>query len=143
MSKQISRRAAREQGFALLFTLSFHPNATAQELVAGAIDENNGVTALAIDVFAEQLVTRTIEHLDEIDAGIALRLKDWKMERISRVSLALLRLAVSELLYFDEIPTGVTINEAVELAKRYGDEDTPSFVNGILGTIARQMIEHS
>ena len=82
-----------------------------------------------------------LEKLDEIDALLNERSNGWKTKRMSRVDLTALRLAVYELKYDKDVPTGVAINEAVELAKRFGGETSGSFVNGILGKIANSESE--
>ncbi len=139
------RQVAREQAFALLFELSFHPGADIPALLANAGEpdssaegENaNAVRTLPVQAYAVRAAEATLAHMEELDALISQHLRGWKLSRISRVSLALLRLAACELLYFDDIPAGASINEAVELAKLYGDEDAPRFINGVLGSIAR------
>ena len=82
-----------------------------------------------------------LEKLDEIDALLNATSNGWKTKRMSRVDLTALRLAVYELKYDKDVPTGVAINEAVELAKRFGGETSGSFVNGILGKIANSESE--
>ena len=82
-----------------------------------------------------------LEKLDEIDALLNETSNGWKTKRMSRVDLTALRLAVYELKYDKDVPTGVAINEAVELAKRFGGETSGSFVNGILGKIANSESE--
>lgn len=82
-----------------------------------------------------------LEELDEIDALLNETSNGWKTKRMSRVDLTALRLAVYELKYDKDVPTGVAINEAVELAKRFGGETSGSFVNGILGKIANSESE--
>lgn len=136
MADQASRRAAREQAFALLFELSFHPDATVETLLACAVDPDRE-EPLRPDPFAVRLAETAAAHLEQLDGEIAKRLKNWKLRRISRVSHALLRLALCEMLFFEKIPVGASINEAVELAKRYGDEEAPRFINGVLGAVAR------
>ena len=80
------------------------------------------------------------EHEEEIDAKISENLKKgWKISRISKVSLALLRLAVYEILYRDDVPTSVSINEAVELSKKYTVKEDTSFINGVLGSVAKAL----
>lgn len=76
-------------------------------------------------------------HLSDIDKVLADYSENWKIDRIAKVDLAVLRLSVAEILYLDEIPVSVSINEAVELAKKFGGEDSGKFVNGILGKVAR------
>jgi N utilization substance protein B len=80
---------------------------------------------------------RIVEHIDEIDARIDKAAKGWSISRIGKVELSILRLAVYEMLYDDDIPVGVAIDEAVELSKRFGQESSGSFVNGILATLAK------
>ncbi len=80
---------------------------------------------------------RITEKIPEIDRVLTDTAKGWRTERMSRVDLSILRLAVYELLYDEDIPDGVAINEAVELAKEYGGEESYSFINGILGVVAR------
>jgi N utilization substance protein B len=129
-----NRRASRIAAFALLFELSFQPEESIAVLIERACEDDDPPPA---DAFALRLAETASMHLEELDDTIAKRLKGWKLGRISRVSHALLRLAVCEMLYFDEIPVGASINEAVELAKIYGDADAPKFINGVLGAIAR------
>jgi N utilization substance protein B len=86
--------------------------------------------------FASELVNGVIANLDEIDRRIAEKSKHWSMSRMARVDLNIMRLAVYELLYRPDIPKNVTMNEAIEVAKKYGAEDSASFVNGILDEIA-------
>ncbi|HJV36833.1 transcription antitermination factor NusB [Geomonas sp.] len=86
--------------------------------------------------FASELVNGVMAHLPEIDARIAEKSKHWSMARMARVDLNILRLAVFELLYRPDIPKNVTMNEAIEVAKKFGAEDSASFVNGILDEIA-------
>lgn len=128
---QQQRRQAREQAFALLFALTFHANL--QEVLAARDEDEEPLHESAL-----QLATLAEENLQTIDEEIAKWLKPgWRLGRIPRATHALLRLAVCEMLHVDDIPIGVSINEAVELAKLYGDDDAPKFVNGLLGAIAR------
>ena len=86
--------------------------------------------------FASELVNGVVAHLTDIDRRIADQSKHWSMARMARVDLNILRMAVFELLYRPDIPKNVTMNEAIEVAKRFGAEDSASFVNGILDEIA-------
>ena len=141
MPDQAKRRAAREQAFALLFELSFHPEATIEALLECAVapsEADDEEHPIKTEPFAIRLANKAAENLEQLDEAISARLKGWKLSRISRVSHALLRLALCEMFFFDEIPVGASINEAVELAKRYGDDDAPRFINGVLGAVARQ-----
>jgi transcription antitermination protein NusB len=84
-----------------------------------------------------QLVNKLDEHLDAVDEAIADHLKNWSPERLARLDRIILRLGVAELLYLDDIPPKVTINEYVELSRLFGTEESPGFVNGVLDAIRR------
>ena len=101
-----------------------------------ALDVNSKAYA-----FASELVNGVVAHLTEIDGRIAEKSKHWSMARMARVDLNILRLAVFELLYRPDIPKNVTMNEAIEVAKKFGAEDSPSFVNGILDEIASSVTD--
>jgi N utilization substance protein B len=91
--------------------------------------------SLEIRDFTTTLVTGVIEHRDEIDAFIQECSTNWSLERIGLVERNILRLAIYELCFLPEIPPNVTINEAVEVAKKYGTEEAPAFINGILDRV--------
>ncbi len=129
----MSRRKSREQAFALLFERSFNEQPIQQ--LAEAATEARDIT---VEPFALSLAVGTEARLNEIDQRIDAYSHKWSRDRISRVSLAVLRLAIYEMLYEDSTPVSVAINEAVELAKRYGGEEDASFINGILGSISRE-----
>jgi transcription antitermination protein NusB len=88
--------------------------------------------------FTSRILKSVEEHFEEINSSLQKVIKNWKIERLSYIDRNLLRLAVTELYYFEEIPPKVSINEYIEIAKEYGDLDSPSFVNGILDRIARE-----
>ena len=94
-----------------------------------------------IDAFGRQLLTAVQDHAQELDAIITDHLKGWTLSRVPRVSLVALRLALAEMLYGNERKTGVAINEAVELVKKYGSDNDYQFVNGLLGAVAREREE--
>ena len=98
--------------------------------LADALDE-------ADETYVASVVSGVKAHADDLDEQIAAHAVGWSLDRIGRVDLSILRVALYEMLYRDDVPTGAAINEAVELAKRYGGEKSSSFVNGILGTLAR------
>ncbi len=129
----MSRRKSREQAFALVFESSFH-DGTVEQLIADATEARD----LQVDAFAIALAEGTCGHLTELDALIEEHAHKWSKSRLSRVALAVLRLALYEMLYDDSTPDEVAISEAVELAKRYGGEEDSAFVNGVLGGVARR-----
>ena len=100
------------------------------ELYAGFPDEKQMA-------YITRLVTLQDEHREEIDAQIRRYAKGWKLERISKTALAVLRCALCEIMFMEEIPDAAAINEAVELAKGYDEPDTVAFVNGVLGGYMR------
>lgn len=110
-----------------------------------AVQEKSGVSEplSAEDVaFAEALAEGVETHAAELDGLIGAHAIDWSLDRIARVDLCILRVALFELLYREDVPAGAAINEAVELAKRYGGERSYAFINGILGVVARESAAH-
>lgn len=130
---KMTRRQAREQAFILVFEKSFQQDCTVKDIVENAVQ----ACFFEPDDFAVGLAESVYENIEEIDAKIAPCLKGWSQSRISKVASAILRLCVCEMHYFDDIPVGVSINEAVELSKTYAGEEDASFINGVLGTISR------
>lgn len=133
--KQHARRRAREDALSLLYSSDVMER-DAVELV----DEGLFPDDIELNDYAEMLVRGVVEHRDDIDERLAATSENWSVERMPVVDRALLRLAVFEMIYVDDVPVSVAINEAVEIAKVYGGEDESSrFVNGVLGRIARTM----
>ena len=130
----MTRREEREQVFILLFEKSFNSDTDMEQLYDFSI-ENEVITG---SDFVKTLLNKTWENIVEIDGNIEKFSVGWKINRISKVALAVLRLAVCEILYFDDIPVGVSINEAVELCKKYAAKEDSSFVNGILGSLSKE-----
>ena len=89
------------------------------------------------DKYTLEIITKANENMHEINAEIESNLKGWSMSRISKVSLALLRMAICEMKYIDNVPVGVSINEAVEICKVYGSDEDKSFINGVLGSVSK------
>lgn len=132
-NKKHLRRVAREAAVSLLYSGDI-----ANYDVVAAIEEGSYPPDLELSDYAEQLVKGVIENRDEIDERLASTSENWAIDRMPVVDRAILRLATYEMIYVDEVPVSVSINEAVELAKAYGGEDESSrFVNGVLGRIAR------
>ena len=129
----ISRYKMREQAFILCFEMLFS-DTDIDELADNAGDAREEF----LSDYAIGCAKGVKEHEKEINAKISENLKKgWKISRISKVSLALLRLAVYEILYRDDVPTSVSINEAVELSKKYTVKEDTSFINGVLGSVAK------
>ena len=132
----MSRREIREQIFKLLFRIEFNQKEemAEQEAVFFADEENE--TSEKESVIISEKVNKIVEKLDDIDRLLNEKAKGWETERMGKVDLTILRLAVYEILYDEDIPTGVAINEAVELAKKFGQDSSPAFVNGVLAKFA-------
>ena len=129
----MSRREMRERIFQLLFRIEFHSKEELSEQLLYDADEGEDDADAAYIREKTQAVAEKAAELDGLINEIA---KGWKTTRMGKVDLTLLRLAVYEIKFDDDIPTGVAINEAEELAKKYGTDDSSSFVNGILAKIA-------
>ncbi len=132
----MTRHARRVELFRLLYRVEFYPKealAEQEELFLAYSDDKYS------EEDAEELRTRfekILPHIPEFDEKIDSVSKNWRTERMGKVELAILRLALYEMLFDDEVPVGVAINEAVELTKEFGDEQSPGFVNAVLGRFA-------
>jgi N utilization substance protein B len=131
----MSRKIARELAFQILFQVDIGKH-NWQEVLTRTLNEETDLPEKSRE-FLAVLVKGTMEHRAEVDGDIAKFARDWTVERLANTDRNILRMALFELKYLIDIPTGATVNEAVELAKRYGDVDSGKFVNGILGEIAR------
>ncbi len=134
-----TRRQAREQAFILIFEKAFQQDCTVDDIVAYAVES----CFFEPDEYSVALAKKVEECEAEIDEKIAPCLKKWTVSRIPRVARSILKLAVCEMLYFEDVPVSVSINEAVELCKTYASKEDASFVNGVLGTISRSGEEKS
>ncbi len=132
----MTRKEERELAFTLIFEKIFNNEATIEEIV------NNAVEARLIEenTFAFSLAQLTYEHCEEIDKIIEENSVGWRVARLPKVTLAIMRLALCEILYVPSVPTGVSINEAVELAKKFATQEDASFINGILGKYVRENV---
>ncbi len=130
----MTRREIREQIFQILFRIEFHQGEDLSEQLKYQIKE--GETADADAVYIQNKIDAVIANITQIDEMINAAATGWKTSRMGKVDLTLLRLAVYEIKFEEDIPTKVAINEAVELAKRYGTDSSPAFVNGVLAKIA-------
>lgn len=132
----MTRREVREQMFVLLFQREFYGEEQFEEQKETYL-KNHSLEEKDEKYILERL-ERIGELQGEIDTMISEHSRGWKLERIGKEELAILRLAVFEAVYDDEIPVGVAVNEAVELGKKYGAEGGASFINGMLGNIVNE-----
>ena len=133
----MKRRGQREQIFKLLFRADFYEPGEMQEQ-AEMFFKSGDLTVTQDDrAYITARLEDILEKLPEIDRMLEDSIEGWKLSRVGKVEKTLLRLAVYELDYDEEIPTGVAISEAVELSRKYGQENAASFVNGILARYVR------
>ncbi|MCQ2431523.1 MAG: transcription antitermination factor NusB [Clostridia bacterium] len=137
----MTRRQAREIIFSLVYEVEFHKDTPYTEIYNETIGDyaEDGVEGR---VFEENSYVRQVffgmeEKLPEIDALIAGHAVGWKVDRLSKVSHAIMRVCVYEMLYSDDVPANVAINEALELAKIYDHDNAPAFINGVVNAIAK------
>lgn len=128
----MTRREEREQAFVLIFEKMFTED-TLQEI----IDKASEARDIEVGEYALKAATKVIENSEEIDSQFENYLKRWNKNRISKVSLAILRLAIYELVNEKEIPDAAVINEAVDLTKKFSTKEDSAFVNGVLGSFVR------
>lgn len=131
----MNRHEAREAALELVFEKSFKLDEDASKLYEIAMSERE----IEDDEYARRVLSGVYENLEKIDALISEAAKGWKLDRMSKVSLSVMRLCVYELLFEEDIPSSVSLNEAVELAKKFDDDDAPAFVNGVLNNIAKKL----
>lgn len=126
----MKRSEAREQAFALIFERTINRESTQNLIDAAGLSRD-----LLVDDFAEQLAQGVEDHETVIDETIEKFIRGWKINRLSKVTLSVLRLSIYEILFEKDIPNSVSINEAVELAKKYGGAEDAPFINGVLGSL--------
>lgn len=129
----MGRRQAREMALKILYCRE-EKGGTLEGIMEEIADRKKST---AVDrAFSQKLAEKTIAHLPEIDQTIIKVLKNWGYDRVSLIDKILLRIGTCEIIYFHDIPFQVTINEAIEIGKKYGGEDSGKFINGILDAIA-------
>lgn len=136
----MKRRELRQHIFEMLFRVEFNSKDEMQEqldLFFQNLKEEQEVSGQD-ETYILEKYNRIMEVLPALDEAINKAAEGWKTTRMGKVELTILRLALYEMQYDEDVPVGVAINEAVELAKQYGQEDSASFVNGILGKAAKE-----
>ena len=128
------RRESRELALQMLYALDSNPSVSLREMLQMFREEHPEVSD-RIRAFAEALVQGVRTEREVIDKAIKERSKNWSLTRMPRVDLNIMRLAAYELMFRPDIPKKVSINEAIEIARRFGDKESPAFVNGILDEI--------
>lgn len=131
----MTRREAREAVFELLFETDFRQEESAEEIYASSVENRE----ISDDGYMKTAYFTICENMQQIDDLIGEHSNGWKTHRLNRVSRAVLRLAVYEMLYLKDIPYNVSINEAIELTKKYDDEKARAFVNGVLNSVKNSL----
>ena len=146
----MTRANARELAVHLIYGRDFTGEEPEQVVACRLAKEYYAKLSEENEVYAERPSRNQIAYLDKVVSGVANRADDlnaeiqkysigWDVSRISRLTRAIMQLAIFEILYVEDVPTGVAVSEAVRLAKKYDGDDTGSFVNGILGSFARSL----
>lgn len=135
----MSRKVARELSFKVIFSFYFqNENEQIESLINNLENETKDINSEDKE-YIKEIVNGVTENKEKLDETIKKYLKEWTMERISKTDLAILRVAVYEILYREDIPYKVSVNEAVELAKAFSDNSSPSFVNGVLAGVINDL----
>ena len=131
------RRRSRELAIKVLFHLEFSRDdpQNAFDLICDYFGASEDIKP-----FSKELILGVCAHLDDIDGLIAQASRNWRLERIAKVDRSVLRLAVYELVYRDDIPPKVSINEAVDVGKKFGSEESGAFINGVLDKIYNSLM---
>ena len=138
MIGRMNRSQLRENVFKLLYLSGFNSEDEMESQISLYFEGQDTVPGAKDQAYIEGKYLKVKEHVEEIDRMLNQTSDGWKTSRMGKVDLAILRLAVYEMLFDEDVPVGVAINEAVELAKRFGTDDSSSFVNGILGKLAKK-----
>ena len=138
MTGRMNRSQLRENIFKLLYLSGFNSEDEMGSQMALYFEGQDVVPSGKDQAYIEKKYSKVKEHLEEIDRLLNETSEGWKISRMGKVDLAILRLAVYEMLFDEDVPVGVAINEAVELGKKFGTDDSSSFINGILGKLAKK-----
>ncbi|MHC5252456.1 transcription antitermination factor NusB [Listeria kieliensis] len=125
----MKRREARERALQALFQMELN-EMTAEQAIENIMDGEE-------EAYVEKLVFGVTEHKQELDEKITAHLDNWKLDRLNKVDLSILRVGTFEMLFLDDVPDRVSLNESIEIAKVYSDEKASKFINGVLANIAK------
>lgn len=130
----MNRESTREKTMQLIFQMDATGQFDYEKL--SLMEENTGIINKAQAV---SVLTAVRDHIEDIDIMIKRNLENWSFDRVSKADLAVLRTAVAEMMYVDRLPSAVSIDEAVRLARKYGDDKSYAFVNSVLSKIDREL----
>ena len=132
MKEYDTRSVARENAFIICFAKVFN-----DEPIDYLISQSEESIDIKFDSFARKITISCQNNIKEIDMKITENLQNWGFDRMSKITITILRLAIAEILFFDGIPNSVTANEYVELAKKYAPDEDIAFINGVLGSVIK------
>lgn len=145
MSKELTRHEIREKALQSLFPLDFNSDLTKQDAITHALELDHAEMVSEdgeefVPVYLDVLVGGVCEKKDELDQMIHAHLgKNWTIQRIAKMDLIILRIAIFEMKYVNDVPNAVALNEALELAKKYSDDRSRKFVNGVLSNVMKEI----
>lgn len=134
----MKRQKSREKAMELLFSMEISKNSYEETIENFIEDYEMDLNTIDIE-YIKNIIKSVTDNLEIIDEKIVRSLVNWKLDRISKVNLTILRLAVAEMMFAEDVPGSVAINEAVELTKKYSDEKSSSFVNGVLDKVLKSL----
>lgn len=134
----MKRQKSREKAMELLFSMEISKNSYSETIETFIEDYEMELSTIDIE-YIRKVVKVVTDNLEEIDTMIVASLVNWKLDRVSKVNLTILRLAIGEMLYIDDVPGSVAINEAVDITRKYSDEKSCSFVNGVLDKVLKKI----
>lgn len=134
----ITRREAREYAFALLFAKTFNPDEPVDEFYRTELENAEIEFGDQID-YVQSVLFGVADRSAEIDELISKHAEGWSVGRLAKVTLSVMRLCIYEMMAVNDVPKRVALNEAVELAKKYGEDNAPAYINGVLNTISHKL----
>ena len=135
----LTRHQLREVAFQVIFSMLYSEDLEVNEAIENVLEHYDEQSSQEIPQYLEVVVTGVKEHQEELDKIIEKHLKRWTVSRIAKTDLVILRLALFEMLYISDIPAKVSLNEALEIAKTYSDDESRRFVNGVLSSAMNEM----
>lgn len=134
----MKRQKSREKAMELLFSMELSKNSYEETIETFIEDYDMDLNTIDVE-YIKNVVKTVIDNLEVIDSKVVESLVNWKLDRVSKVNLTILRLAVGEMMFIEDVPGSVAINEAVELTRKYSDEKSTSFVNGVLDKVLKTL----
>ena len=134
----MTRKKVREHIFVLLFRVDFHKKEELTEQVSIYMDELEEASEKEKQEIQDKFYA-IVDHMEQLDNMIEDKIRGWKLQRLAKADITLLRLAAYEIVFDEEVPDSVAINEAVEMSKQYGTDKSTSFVNGVLSSIVKEV----